>query len=207
MYTGSWAGDMAVGGAMNRASAAEQNTAEWIDAYNKLKAAFDRIELGNAANLGSRYALAAQLERHDSKNPLLIDRSLMERLQAAAESAFINGGKDFDAARDVGRTFKIPGCEGPVQAPVQLTNLSIDAFSEQDDGNNVDFLRKSYAGALAQREAFAAALKKIDPTHPLLTNRLLSESIRRAGMFAYKISGEQYNAARETGRSYSIPRR
>jgi hypothetical protein len=63
---------------------------------------------------GVREALMAQLRLHDPKNPLLLDVELRRRIGAAAAQAFYNtpdpdGVLNFERAREVGRTFKIPG--------------------------------------------------------------------------------------------------
>ena len=69
-----------------------------------------------AASLyGHREALIAQLERYDPNNPLIKDNSLIERIKKSATSAFRLGKPlDWGNAKNVGRTFRIPGHEGPV---------------------------------------------------------------------------------------------
>lgn len=63
----------------------------------------------NAVNLTLRYALARQLEKVDPQNPLIKDQALVERLKKAGRTAFALSPDTFDGAREVGRTFKIPG--------------------------------------------------------------------------------------------------
>jgi hypothetical protein len=63
---------------------------------------------------GVREALMAQLRLHDPKNPLLVDIDLRRRIGEAAAQAFFNtpdpdGVHNYERAREVGRTFKIPG--------------------------------------------------------------------------------------------------
>lgn len=61
-----------------------------------------------------REALYGQLRAVDPKNPILVDGSLRKRLcLSAANSFFANpdadGRYNFERAKEVGRTFKIPG--------------------------------------------------------------------------------------------------
>lgn len=63
---------------------------------------------------GVREALMAQLRRFDPQNPLLHDLDLRKRIGTAAAQAFFNnpdpdGVLNYERAREVGRTFKIPG--------------------------------------------------------------------------------------------------
>ena len=208
MYTNSWAGDMAIGGAMHRAADAELQTHEWFKAYGECKAELDETELANAANLSVRYALVEQLKRHDPANPLLTDKSLLERLMSAAKSAFsvAERAKCFDAARDVGRTFKIPGREGPLRV-IPPSIPVVPKPSTAQDETNPQFMRDQYSGSLALREALAAALRKVDPDHPLLKDTMLTERVRKAGIFACRMAGGHYQAARDTGREFDIPGR
>lgn len=72
------------------------------------------LEVALARSYGVRAAVYEQLRKFDPGNPLLTDESLRSRIANAAESAFINnpdpdGRLSYDRARDVGRTFKIPG--------------------------------------------------------------------------------------------------
>ena len=64
--------------------------------------------------LGVREALIAQLKLLDPQNPLVVDSELRRRIGEAAAHAFYSvpdpdGVRNFDRAREVGRTFKIPG--------------------------------------------------------------------------------------------------
>lgn len=79
------------------------------DSVQAYRAALDKMQLANASNLTIRYALAKELQKVDPGNPLLNDKMLRERLMEAGAKAFSISDLDFDAAREVGRTFKIPG--------------------------------------------------------------------------------------------------
>ena len=197
---------MAVGGAMHRAAAAEGDLNEVVRAYNQAVEVVQETQAANAANLATRYALATQLERHDPMNPLLVDKSIVERIQAAAESAFITAGHDYNAARDVGRTFKIPGREGPLRV-IPPSIPVVPKPSTAQDETNPQFMRDQYSGSLALREALAAALRKVDPDHPLLKDTMLTERVRKAGIFACRMAGGNYQAARDAGESFSVPER
>lgn len=56
---------------------------------------------------------------------------------------------------------------------------------------------------LAEKAALREALKKFDPNHPLLTNKLLQEKIQQAGARALAMTNDQ-NAARAAGASFRI---
>ncbi|MBQ0916853.1 hypothetical protein KBW71_00115 [Hydrogenophaga aromaticivorans] len=119
---------------------ANRNAQEW-EVYargleEKLEASYEAI----AANLGVRYALAEQLRRVDPENPLLVDDPLRNRLIEAAERAYHLAGRHFDAARQVGLSFAIPG--RPTGA--------------------------DEAERIAARSAMTKALRSIEPEHPVL---------------------------------------
>lgn len=88
---------------------ANRNAQEWEAYARDLERQLEESEGANASNLGVRYALAEQLRRVDPENPLLVDEQLRNRLIEAAEQAFFLEDKNFDAARQVGLTFDIPG--------------------------------------------------------------------------------------------------
>lgn len=88
---------------------ANRNAQEWEAYARELERQLEEIYGANASNLGVRYALAEQLRRVDPLNPLLVDEPLRNNLMEAAERAFFLEDKNFDAARQVGRSFDIPG--------------------------------------------------------------------------------------------------
>ncbi|WP_305722584.1 hypothetical protein [Hydrogenophaga sp.] len=88
---------------------ATRNAQEWETYARDLERQLEDIWGANASNLGVRYALAEQLRRIDPANPLLVNEQLRNCLSDAAERAFFLEGKNFDAARQVGLTFEIPG--------------------------------------------------------------------------------------------------
>jgi hypothetical protein len=64
-----------------------------------------------------REAAFAQLECIDPTNPLVVDKNLQASIGAAAQNAFSNhpgpdGVRTYERAREVGRSFKIPGRPG-----------------------------------------------------------------------------------------------
>lgn len=77
----------------------------------------DRIaDLRNylARAYGLREALLVQLKISDPSNPLVQDEDLRERIATSASRAFFanrdpDGTLNFNRAKEVGRTFKIPG--------------------------------------------------------------------------------------------------
>lgn len=195
---------------------------EEIAAHN---AELAREMMDLAAGLtGVRSALAAQLEKHDPSHPLLKDVSLVERIKKAAVSAFRIAERNLDAARDVGRTFAIPGYDKPklspfakaatatqlvaelvamrpaaAAAPAQVTEPSIytnPAFLE---------LQQQYAASLAMRSALSEVVRQADPDHALLKDHMLQERIRKAGISAFVLSKLDYNAARNAGASFVLP--
>lgn len=88
---------------------ANRHAQEWAAYARELERELEEVNGANASNLGVRYALAEQLRRVDPLNPLLVDEPLRNCLMEAAERAFFLEGKHFDAARQVGRSFDIPG--------------------------------------------------------------------------------------------------
>jgi len=59
----------------------------------------------------------------------------------------------------------------------------------------------SNAGNLAEKHALRAALRNIDPKHPLIVNTSLQERIKEAGKKALAITND-WNASREAGESF-----
>jgi hypothetical protein len=75
---------------------------------------YDEVRTALAGQYALREALIGQLRKFDPKNPLIEDQDLQQRVKAAAAQALFNnpdpdGALNFSRARDVGRTFKIPG--------------------------------------------------------------------------------------------------
>lgn len=193
MLGGSWAGDMAVNGARKDA----------IAAYKNLEQANQNITEMNdahAGNLGIRGALQEQLRHVDPNSPLLKDTSLLERIKAAAISGFYAAGEHFDGAREVGRTFRIPGREkGPPPPPAVL--------APPKPGNDVAKLKADYAGLVALRDALVRQLLISDPTNPLLGDPMLQMKVRGAGITAFIMNGEDFESARHAGKTFAIPGR
>lgn len=158
-----------------------------------------------AANYGVRAALAAQVERFDPANPLLKDANLVERVKKAAIAAFHVNGKDFGAAREVGRTFSIPGRVG--QAAAVAAGPRPATMAAQLLKNDPEQMKLAYAGALAHRNALAEQLRKLDPENPLLKDLMLVERIKNSAQAAYKIGGDDFGAARDVGDSFQVPGR
>jgi len=119
---------------------ANRNAQEWADVAADLGKKLEESDEAIAANLGVRYALAEQLRRIDPTNPLLVDEMLRNRLIEASERAYYLAGKNFDAGRQAGLSFAIPG--RPTGA--------------------------DEAARIAERAAMIQALKSIKPDHPVL---------------------------------------
>lgn len=69
----------------------------------------EHFKEGYAGVIALRNAFSEQLRKLDPENPLLTDTALVERIRKNGVSAFRLGGDSFDAARDVGTSFSIPG--------------------------------------------------------------------------------------------------
>ena len=193
MFGGSWAGDMAANGARKDAAAA----------YRSLEQANQSVVEMNdahAGNLGIRCALEEQLRHVDPNSPLLKDTSLLERIKAAAISGFYALNEHFDGAREVGRTFRIPGREKGPPPPVAT-------LAPAKPGNDVAKLKADYAGLVALRDALVRQLLINDPTNPLLGDPMLQMNIRGAGITAFIMNGEDFESARNAGKTFAIPGR
>lgn len=193
-------------------TAEAEKAAHWYKAYHEY--------LDYAAeNVGVRSALTAQLKNYDPKNPLLTDESLVQRIKKEAVSAFRVAKLSFDASRDVGRTFIIPGREGPVAPPVApvpaVTPFAAAALLASNPaaiplnavlGHPVHVeLMHQYAGSLALRSALSEVLSQLAPDHPLIKDVMLQGDIRQAGVKAFVTSNRDYNAARSAGASFVLP--
>ena len=189
---GDFASDMAANGARKDA----------IAAYKSLEQANKNIVEMNeahAGNLGIRCALQEQLRHVDPNSPLLKDSSLLERIKAAAISGFYAASEHFDGAREVGRTFKIPDREkGPPPPVAALVPMP---------GFDVAKLRAENAGLLALRAALVRQLRANDPKNPLLGDPMLQMKIQGAGITAFIMNKENFEAAREAGKTFAIPGR
>lgn len=191
---GDFASDMAVSTARNEATRLSRSLQQANDNITEMNEA-------NAANLGLRCALEEQLRKVDPTHPLLKDTSLIERIKAAAISGFYAVSRNFDGAREVGRTFKIPGREnGPVVTPAAPKA----GLAMRDD---VTKLKHEYAGLVALRDALLQQLLKSDPTNPMFTDFNLQMKVRLAGQTAFILNGEDFESARNAGRTFAIPGR
>ena len=193
MFGGDFASDMAANGARNDARVAYRS----LEQANR-----NVVEMNeaNGGNLGVRCALEEQLRMVDPKNPLLVDESLVHRIKAAAVTGMIAAGNHFDGAREVGRTFRIPGREkGPPPAAAVL--------APPKPGNDVAKLKADYAGLVALRDALVRQLLISDPTNPLLGDPMLQMKVRGAGITAFIMNGEDFESARHAGKTFAIPGR
>lgn len=190
---GDFASDMVTNGAVNRAELAEARLKKSnADSLANSNLALEMMDYA-AENLGVRYALAEELAKFESNHPLITDDSLIERLKKAAVAAFHLVGRDFNAAREAGRTFKIPGREVPKLQPPTLLK------------HDPEQIKQAYAGVIALRNALSEQLKRFDPDNPLLKDLFLQERIRNNAVAAYKTSGDNFDAAREVGRTFKVP--
>ncbi len=77
----------------------------------------ESVCLSLAKALAVREAALTQLASLDPTNPLVVDGDLRLRIAEAGEQAFVNhpgadGVRTYNRAREVGRSFKIPGRPG-----------------------------------------------------------------------------------------------
>ena len=193
MLGGDWASDMAANGARNDAIRASRNAESWK------KRAEEMIEYA-AENAGIRGALAEALAHLDPKHALVSDPNLLERIKSAAVAAFNINSNDFGAAREAGRTFKIPGRENGPPPPVAT-------LAPPKPGNDVAKLKSDYAGLVALRDALVRQLRINDPTNPLLGDPMLQMKVRAAGQTAFIMNGEDFESARNAGKTFAIPGR
>ena len=198
-----FATDMAINGANQRANNAVRNTHQWAEYAGQVEKRAADAEDAIAQNLAIRFALAAQLERIDPDNPILKDTMLLERLKEAGSSVFAVTDSNYDAAREVGRTFKIPGREGPFVPPPTPARARMlpPTLMKQDN----PIMNLAYASTIAHRNALVEQLKRVDPNNPLLKDAFLVESIRNAGAAAYTLNDDSFDAAREAGTTFSVP--
>ena len=192
MFGGDFASDMAIGGAHAAANKAAKNANAW-------KATAEDMTDYAAENVVIRQALATQVAMVDPKHPLLIDTSLIERMKKAGVSALRTNNLHYEAVREVGRTFKIPGREnGPLVAPAAPK----PGLAMRDD---VTKLKHDYAGLVALRDDLVRQLLIHDPTNPLLADSMLQMKVRMAGQTAFIMNGEDFDSARVAGKNFVIP--
>lgn len=201
MFGGSWAGDMAANGARKDAMHAHQSAQIWEQNAGEWKEYAEKMVDSAAEYVVVREALANQLENVDPKNPLLTDRALVERVKAAGVSTLHTTKLDFEAVREVGRTFKIPGREN---GPPPVTAAPKVGLALRDDATK---LKHDYAGLVALRDALVRQLLIVDPTNPLLADSMLQMRVRAAGQTAYIMNGEDFESARQAGKTFAIPGR
>ena len=204
-------------------------------AFNRYEARvaelIDRADTGEdtaAMAYGVLHALQTQLERYAPTHLLIKDDSLIERIKKAALSAFrTQKPLDYGSAKYVGRTFRIPGHEGPIKsaalvpaaptpgvvspfaraatpaAPAATLPPTLEAVLKHPA--HVE-LQQQYAGSLALRAALSEVVKQLDPNHPLIKDHFLQSNIRRAGLTAFTLANMDYNAARSAGVSFVLPK-
>ncbi len=74
----------------------------------RAKAMADRLERAhadNAANLAEKHALRKALAQIDPNHPLIVNKALQEKIQAAGERALVMTN-NFNAVREAGESFK-----------------------------------------------------------------------------------------------------
>lgn len=214
-------GDMQRAMDRNYADNQNRNIEQLYATIQRLEAEIDEGREYAAGTLGVRSAGFTQLARYDPENPILKDKSLLERIKKAAISAFKTSGLDYNAAREVGSSFRIPGHEGPVSQP-QLAPTVASPFARavgapaaaqrpslsavHSHPAHVE-LQQQYAGSLALRAALSEVVKQLDPDHPLLKDLYLQSSIRKAGITAFTLGKLDYDAARSAGVSFVLPKK
>lgn len=90
-----------------------------------LRGQLERVRRWHAANLALRSALEVQLLRADPDNPLLQDAMLRDRVRRSGEMAFSMAPEDgsvdpYDAAREAGVSFSVPGRPSGVEVLQEL---------------------------------------------------------------------------------------
>lgn len=80
---------------------AKQQEAEHQELLTRLNTA----EMDNSGNLAEKYALRAALAKISPNHPLLTNAALQEKIRESGKKA-VSITNDYDAARDVGTTFK-----------------------------------------------------------------------------------------------------
>lgn len=91
----------------------------------KLKGQLEHVRKWHAANLALRSALEVQLLRADPDNPLLQDAMLRDRVRRSGEMALATAPDDgsvdpYDAAREAGVSFSVPGRPSGVEVLQEL---------------------------------------------------------------------------------------
>lgn len=185
--------DFAINQSRHRANDAESALDQMRVIAQQYADLYGEMILANVENLGVRYALAEQLEKADPSNPLLSDAMLLEQLKAAVSAAFELAERDWDAAREAGRIFKIPARKTPSTPPPKVLK------------HEHEQIKLAYAGVIALRCALSEQLKRFDPENPLLTDYAVQERIHSGGITAYKNNGDNFDAAREVGRTFVVP--
>jgi hypothetical protein len=93
------------------------------------------------------------------------------------------------------------GLEGAIRAGQDQREAESALVRTQNLAKRIDALENANAANLAEKHALRAALKRIEPNHPLLTNASLQERIKEAGKRAIAITSD-FDSAREAGESF-----
>jgi hypothetical protein len=83
-------------------------------------------------------------------------------------------------------------------------------FTHFSDGvlkDDPEQLREVYADVLATRNALLKQLRAVDPENPLLKHLMLFDRNRLAGISAFRMSGDDFGAARDMGNTFGVPGR
>lgn len=203
--------DMLINGARNDAAHARQRVGEYRNANESLLVENQRLHEGNSSNLSIRFALAAQLKLVDPDNPLLTDPNLIQQIARTAVAA-VKRDNDFDAAREVGSTYPIPGRRPKVQPPQllpKIMNKTMVAAAIPSSATTVPIALyieacKELAGTITLRNAYATQLKKFDPKNSLIYDLSLATRLVDKGIAAYRMSGD-FKEAGKVGDTFPIP--
>jgi hypothetical protein len=107
MAGGFWAGD-AIATGVELANTQMQGARDAQANYDRLKEMVDKfavMENSNASNFAEKQALRVALSKFDPNHPLLTNKSLQERIQAAGERALAMTS-DWNAVKAAGASFK-----------------------------------------------------------------------------------------------------
>ncbi|TAL65684.1 MAG: hypothetical protein EPN79_10910 [Burkholderiaceae bacterium] len=160
----------------------------------------DKARNNNAANLAHKALAMRELAKIDPAHPLVTDAQLRDRVTKNAQMVWSNT-HHWDRVREVGQNYQIPGRPENQESPREADQKTIDKLKA-----TLLSVEMSNAANLAVRIAMFEALKKSDPSHPFVRDAALREKIGKAGQLALDQTNS-WDAVREVGQSFSVPKR
>lgn len=170
---------------------------------------------------GIHSACWKQLKRYDPLHPLVEDDALVAKIFKGSSAIYdaIEDGtkeKDYIVCKRYGQNYPIPGYSGPVVPVVTVAPVKLAApdavkteTSVGDVYNHPAYinLQEQYAASLALRSSLSEVVRQFDKNHPLVVDSKLQFAIRNAGRIAFTIGNRNYEAAREAGFSFVLPKK